>query len=79
VTHISPPWDEPTVDALNAYQHAGVMHPFTCGLNSAHPVLVATPSGWICANDEPCDYQQTWAHAFMTSPAAITPPSWQRP
>jgi hypothetical protein len=56
------PWTDDQVAALNAYQHTGYFHPFTCGNDSTHRVLVATPTGWIC---EDCDYRQDWAHAFM--------------
>jgi hypothetical protein len=69
---ITAPWDEEQVDALNAYQASGAMHPFTCG-NRPHPgnaeaVLVATPEGWVCRD---CDYTQDWAHAFMADPETL--------
>lgn len=68
-TRIVPPWDDATVTALNAFQHAGRMHPFTCRYDSHH-VLTATPSGWVCELD---GYTQQWAHAFMTRPAFGAP------
>lgn len=65
------PFTPEQVDALNAYQRDGWMHPFTCGpcrdtlgtddgLNDR--LLVATVKGWICPT---CDYTQDWAHEFM--------------
>lgn len=58
------PWDETEVALLNQYQKDERFHPFTCGTNSKHPVLVATSDGWIC---EACGYTQNWAHTFMFS------------
>jgi hypothetical protein len=54
------PWSIDQVASLNAYQASGHFHPFTCD-RGAH-VLVATPQGWICPQD---DYTQAWAHDFM--------------
>lgn len=59
---IHAPWTPEQVAALNSWQRTGYLHPFTCGKNSEHRVLVATPDGWMC---EDCDYRQDWAHAFM--------------
>lgn len=64
------PWTEEQVAALNQFQNARWMHPFTCGKREGHPldpegdygVLVATKDGWICRH---CDYTQDWAHDFM--------------
>jgi hypothetical protein len=70
---IRAPWPQKTVDALNAFQDRGLLHPFTCGGNrcdDAHKAyaaehggdygqLVATPNGWKCPV---CDYRQDWAH-----------------
>jgi hypothetical protein len=58
------------VESLNAYQHSGAFHPFTCGSGNrtdAHHLdgeglLVATNDGWHCPY---CDYTQDWAHQFM--------------
>ncbi len=44
---------------LNANQHRRDRHPYTCGNNSRHRPLIATPTGWRCAD---CDYRQGWAH-----------------
>lgn len=56
-------WTPDQVRALNAFQHRGMFHPFTCGNDSRHRVLLATEDGWVC---EDCDYTQDWAHDFMT-------------
>lgn len=63
------PFTPEQVEALNAYQHAGRMHPFTCAHEhpDERPVLVATIDGWQCP-DTACDYRQFWAHDFMTTP-----------
>ena len=71
------PFTTEQADALNRYQTAGRMHPFTCDGNrsdAAHKaeakrsgkeagLLVATPEGWQCPA---CDYRQAWAHGFMS-------------
>jgi hypothetical protein len=62
-------WTPEQVGNLNAYQRAGIMHPFTCG--NRHPgerELVATIYGWICTC---CDWQQGWAHDFMLDGSAL--------
>ena len=46
---------------LNANQHRGDIHPYTCGNNSTHRPLIATRKGWRCAD---CDYTQNWAHGI---------------
>lgn len=59
-----PPWDQATTDRLNAQQHSGRVHPFTCGnrkdIEKTHAdgegVLVATRGGWVCPW---CDYTQS--------------------
>lgn len=56
------PWVDAEVESLNAFQNAGVMHPFTCGNDSRHEVLHATAGGWECPS---CDYRQDWAHEWM--------------
>lgn len=68
---IRPPWPADVVDQLNAYQAAGVIHPFTCRAEhpADRPVLVATADGWECP-DPACDFTQGWAHDFMTDPRA---------
>lgn len=69
---IKPPWTPEQVAALNAHQHAGEFHPYTCGnrndeahhLYAAeqghgdHGILLATTDGWMCPV---CDYRQCWA------------------
>lgn len=58
-----PPWDDETVKALNEYQQAGWMHPYTCGnTHHLHSVtLVAHTDGWHCPE---CEYTQQWAHTW---------------
>jgi hypothetical protein len=88
------PWTPEQVDALNRWQRAGTVHPFThdCGT-----VLRATPEGWRCDDigcpetDEELDQHprvvQNWAHAFMVEEppapfdfsAAPPPPSADAP
>lgn len=55
---IHTPWSQEQVDALNAYQHNGRFHPYTCP--NPHPtrVLFATLDGWVCPH---CAYTQGWA------------------
>jgi hypothetical protein len=65
---ITAPFTPNQVVALNAWQSAGYVHPFTCGnrTDGAHlldGVLIATVRGWICLF---CDYEQDWAHQVMT-------------
>ncbi|MFJ3258475.1 hypothetical protein ACIPK9_37310 [Streptomyces sp. NPDC086771] len=71
MTYITAPWTTAQVDALNHYQNAGQMHPFTCGslhADGRSPVLTATTDGWRCPNPA-CDYRQDWAHVFMAADA----------
>ena len=56
------PFTDEQVKNLNAFQHAGCVHPFTCG--NCRADLVATKDGWICPT-EGCGYTQDWAHDFM--------------
>ncbi len=60
------PWTPEETTALNRYQQAGWMHPFTCP--HGHGDLVATEAGWIC---EGCSYTQDWAHDFMFKDLSI--------
>lgn len=70
------------VVALNDYQRGegkwaepfARMHPFTCpnrgdGNHRENGIdlggLVPTVRGWVC---QFCDYQQDWAHGFMSKP-----------
>lgn len=63
------PFTAAQVDALNACQRLGHLHPFTCpGHEGGGDLdLVATRSGWICRH---CEYRQDWAHAGMLDPPA---------
>ena len=72
---ITAPWSSEQVAALEQFQTASGMHPFTCGADqhSLPPALVPSHSGWYCP-DPACDYQQDWAHKFMTDPGA-----WPKP
>lgn len=56
------PWTEDQTAALNRYQDAGWMHPFTCP--HGHGNLRATTDGWVC-DTHTCDYTQDWCHDFM--------------
>jgi hypothetical protein len=62
------PFTPGQVESLNAYQHCGVLHPFTCGRDRTDEkhadgdVLVATEAGWHCPS---CDYAQSWCHDWM--------------
>jgi len=67
---VEAPFTPDQVASLNAYQVAGIMHPFTCGGGQARGHsgirLIAAEDGWHCASDT-CDYRQDWAHAFMAN------------
>lgn len=68
---ITAPWSADQVDALNRFQRASIVHPFTCPGHDGDGDrdLVATRRGWICCH---CDYTQEWAHRFMlNTPASI--------
>lgn len=74
---IHTPWTDEQVAALNAFQRAGAMHPFTCGAlheSGQSPVLAATSAGWVCP-DVKCEYTQDWAHAFMAVSSAVAQPA----
>ena len=58
---ITAPWTQAQVDSLNRRQLSKDFHPYTCGIDSSHPYLVATVNGWQCWGD--CPYVQDWAHA----------------
>ena len=60
------PFTDAQVEALNEWQDAGVVHPFTCVFahSNGHVNLVATNEGWRCP-DSTCPYIQDWAHEFM--------------
>jgi hypothetical protein len=65
--HCQTPWTEDQVASLNAYQAAGVMHPFTGerGPKGEETILIATPEGWVERVGGPV--VQTWAHAWMVN------------
>lgn len=56
-------WTDDQVASLNAYQAAGVMHPFTYEDADGEVDLIATPEGWRAKLDGPV--VQEWAHGFM--------------
>jgi hypothetical protein len=60
---IKAPWSDDIIVRLNAYQVAGVFHPYTCGNDHCRSDLIATTNGWICDN---CNYTQDWAHEPLT-------------
>ncbi len=62
MSKLEAPFTAEQVVALNRWQQRGDIHPFTCGNDSRHAVLVATEEGWHCPD---CDYRQRWAHNFM--------------
>lgn len=76
MNRVDAPFTPEQVESLNAYQHAGIFHEFTCGGKHEAGVvlgpglvfepavlLVATVDGWVCSQS--CGYTQTWAHSFM--------------
>lgn len=73
------PFTEEQAAALNRYQHAGRMHPFTCPRWHSdwmpplqHDLIAHAGEGWTCS-DIRCDYTQNWAHAFMLEPELGVP------
>lgn len=62
---VDAPWTPQQVAALERWQLAGHVHPFTC-VAVAHPDktvnLVPFPEGWRCPE---CGYTQTWAYSYM--------------
>ncbi|MER7734126.1 hypothetical protein ABTX80_24865 [Streptomyces erythrochromogenes] len=73
---ITAPWTPEQVAALNRFQRAGSMHPFTCGRDhDSHHVLIATEAGWVCPGPG-CGYTQDWAHAFMAAEQPRGPIDW---
>lgn len=58
------PFTPEQVEALNAWQQLGYIHPFTCP--SGCGPLVAHQIGWRCPV---CDNAQNWAHDFMADQA----------
>jgi len=65
MTKVIAPFSEEQVVNINAYQHAGIMHPFTCGYaGDQHRVLEADTDGIHCVD---CIYTQNWVHDFMAN------------
>lgn len=64
---VEAPWTDDQVASLNAYQHAGVFHPFTGTRqpNGDETILIATCDGWIEREGGPV--VQTWAHPAMAN------------
>lgn len=62
---IHPPWTDEQVAALNRYQHAGRMHPFTGERHAdgGECILIATRDGWTKCDGGPVI--QRWAWRFM--------------
>ena len=56
------PFDSDQVKAINNYQKYGSFHPLTCGNNSHHRLLVATPEYLKCPD---CDYVQRWVPIWI--------------
>lgn len=69
---IRAPWTPEQVNALNAFQSGGGMHPFTCAADhhGTAMALIARTGGWHCSAPT-CDYRQGWAHAFMADPTGV--------
>lgn len=60
---IHAPWTPEQVEALNQWQQAGYVHPFTCrGDHDGARELIATEDGWLCPT---CEDRQLWAHRMM--------------
>jgi hypothetical protein len=59
------PFTPDQVAALNYRQRSLLVHPYTCGNDSQHPLLVAAKDGWTCPG---CDYTQDWAHPAKSAP-----------
>lgn len=58
------PYTSTQVININTFQVSGKMHPFTCGNDSSHPVLVAFQNGMFCMS---CEYMQDWVWHGMTN------------
>lgn len=58
------------VESINAYQRAGVFHPFTCGTEGCGTDLVAHEEGLRCPR---CAYTQDWVHGFMADWSWVPP------
>jgi hypothetical protein len=69
---IEAPFTPEQVEALNAWQELGFVHPFTCGTCSND--LVAREEGWYCPTDG-CGFTQSWAESYMAD-KALHPPAF---
>lgn len=75
---IQAPFTDEQVTALQNYQDAGYLHPFTCmgheGCKRPEQYnggkLIPTSEGWVCACGS---YTQNWAHSFMAQPLPENP------
>lgn len=56
------------VASINAFQAAGLFHPFTC--DKCRTDLVAREDGLFCPA---CPYTQIWAHSFMSDWSWVPP------
>lgn len=56
---IKAPWSDEQIKLFNNYQYHCQFHPYTCGKDSNHRLLVATVIGFVCLD---CDYRQHWAY-----------------
>lgn len=68
------PWTPEQVAALNEWQQAGIVHPFTSSMdadgNAAEKVvLIATTDGWV--REEGGPVVQTWAWPWMADPKRL--------
>jgi hypothetical protein len=65
--HSYAPWSDDQVASLNAYQEAGVMHPFTGERkpDGSETILIATQAGWV--EELGGSVVQKWAHAWMAN------------
>lgn len=55
------PFTDAECVAFNTYQQSSMFHPYTCGNDSTHALLVCSPGGLDCPD---CDYHQEWMHEF---------------
>jgi hypothetical protein len=54
------PWTPEQVESLKRRQISPDLHPYTCRIDSSHPLLMPTVNGWVCWGT--CLYVQDWAH-----------------
>lgn len=58
---VDAPFTEEQVESFNAFQRNSGKHPYTCGNDSSHALLIAAPDALKCPD---CEYHQSWAHSF---------------